>query len=143
MTRLISNPLDTALPTLHEILLLNENDEVSYKSGCDWGYVKHKAKEVKITNSTDQVIIETIEKNAVLKMKRNRRIASYFLKHFRDAFAHNRITFNKDTEILTVELNSKKDSSILMEGEISLSALKEITELIKLSKLIKSSKTTN
>lgn len=138
MKREINNELSESLPVLHKILLMVENDMVSYSRGCNWSDVKRDAGHVKIKNVDNQVIIESSNGKSVLKMRKGKSIASRFLKNFRDAFAHNYIVYNKETETLAVELKSsesgKKRKIVKLTGEISVSALKKIVELIKKSK---------
>ena len=134
MVRKINNQLAESLSTLHEILLLVENDEVSYKNGCHWDNVKRNIKTVKIKSDSDQVIITSLNGDFILKMKRSKRIASDFIINFRNAFAHNQITYNPKTTHLSVDLKSKTGSISLLNGEIALSTLREIIELIKISK---------
>ena len=134
MIRRINNQLADSLSTLHEILLLVENDEVSYKNGCHWDNVKRNVKTVKIKSDGDQVIITSLNGDFILKMKRSKRIASDFIINFRNAFAHNQITYNPKTTHLSVNLKSKTGSISLLNGEIALSTLREIIELIKISK---------
>lgn len=136
MKRKINNQISEAIPILHKILLMVENDEVSFAYGCNWSSVKQNATTVNINNKDNQVIIES-SNGEILKMKKGKRIASDFLKHFRNAFAHNYITYNSQTNALRVNLKSCGKKSYHMKGEISLSALQEIVDLIKNSKIKK------
>lgn len=69
MKRKINNQISEAIPILHKILLMVENDEVSFAYGCNWSSVKQNATTVNINNKDNQVIIES-SNGEILKMKK-------------------------------------------------------------------------
>lgn len=134
MKRLLANSLAESLTVLHEILLMVENDEVSFRTGCDWNTVKQNVKKVSIKNEDGYVIIKSHNGDSELKMRKCGSIASYFLKCFRDAFSHNHITYDAAKGLLSVHLKSQRKSFTIMEGTILLCDLQEIVKRIKMSK---------
>ena len=132
MIRKPTNQLGAAWDILYEILQLVENDEIDYSKKCNWTYVKSKLSTVSIYNVDDYVIIEN--EKGTLKLYKSGVIASTFLKSFRDAFAHNFITYNENTKVISVDLKSKFKHYEVLKGEIELEVLKEIVKLIKESR---------
>ncbi len=95
--------------------------------------MKQNAKEIKIKNVENQIVIAPAEGDAILKMKRSNRIASDFLSLFRNAFAHNYISYEAEAKQLTVDLKTK-DGTELLAGRITLSAFEDIVKCIKESR---------
>ena len=132
MIRKPTNQLGAAWDILYQILQLVENDEIDYSKKCNWPYVKSKLSTVSIYNVDDYVIIEN--EKGTLKLYKSGVIASTFLKAFRDAFAHNFITYDENTKVISVDLKSKLKHHEVLKGEIELEVLKEIVKLIKESR---------
>lgn len=144
MERPLNNDLNPILPIFHEILRLVENDENNYRKGCDWAYVKKNAKESSIINSKDGFIkILSDSGKHTLEFLNKKAIASSFLVRFRDAFAHNYITYNTSKKIIEVDLSSNFNNEKVLKGTISESAFREFVKLIKESKVTKTNSESN
>ena len=111
---------------------LIENDEIDYSKKCNWTYVKSRLSNVSIYNVDDYVIIEN--EKGTLNLYKSGVIASTFLKAFRNAFAHNFISYDENTKIVSVHLMNRFNKYDALVGEIELDVLKEIVELIKKSR---------
>lgn len=117
------------LPCLYGILLLIENDEKDNKKGYHWGDVKAKVKLSDIIDSERgfATIISDSGRNT-LKLKKSGAIAYKLLNEVRNAFAHNRIIYNKEED--TIEMNMSN-----LHGTITKDSFEEIIGLIKESKV--------
>lgn len=120
--------------TLYDVLLLMENDDVDYYVECNWGYVKDKTtlSHIKDVPSDNLARIESTN-GPVLNMKKGGSLASRFLTCVRNGFAHNCITYDSQSDILTFDVNDS-NGNIALQGEISHQALIEIINLIKETK---------
>lgn len=140
--RPLKNRISDILPNLYEILLLVENDEEDYSSGCSWTYVKSKKASCdiidKIKNGKKFLIVETdINKEKIhLEMIKGDKIASDFIRNARNSFAHNRMSYDPVKRIITFEDNK-------LNGSITLEAFDNIIKLIKESKILKSKSNKN
>lgn len=135
MNRPLNNDLDSILPIFHEVLLLVENDEMNYRKGCDWAYVKKNVKESTIENS--KVNISRIVSGSgiyALELAKTAPLASLFLVRFRDAFAHNYVKYDATLKTIEVDMNSIVKDYKVLKGIITELAFIEIVKLIKESK---------
>ncbi len=126
--------LGLAFKTLHDVLLMMENDEVNYYKGCDWAYVKSKTTLSKILDvpADNSLRIESSD-DCTLIMKKTGSLASRFLTCIRHGFAHNCITYDSQSDLLSFDVNDSH-GNLALQGKISHSALIEIINLIKKSK---------
>lgn len=126
--RPIHNNLDTLIQVLHNVLLLVENDEDSYRHDCSWSYVKRHVKLSVIQDlKNGAALIKSLSDPCELEMKKSGSIASDFLVRLRHCFAHNRISYDRNSNTVSLYLNG-------LEGQIGREALEEIIQLIIESK---------
>lgn len=132
--RPIQQELGSSFKTLHDVLLMMENDEENYKLGCNWGYVKRNVTSSQIIDMPEDSRL-TIESagDAVITMKKKGSLASQFLTNVRNGFAHNCIAYDSQSDMLTFDVNDSS-GGLALQGKISHSALIEIVNLIKESK---------
>ena len=129
MKRPLKNRVGKLLPCMYEILLLVENDENDYRKGCNWTFVKSNLKSLKFIDQKvkNTKIIVIKDNDFELKLKTSGYIASSFLIKSRDCFAHNRMEYNSNLDIIKFEMNE-------FEGSIPANSYKEIINKIKESK---------
>lgn len=134
LPRPLKRDLDPVFKTLHDVLLMMENDEVDYHKGCDWGYVKSKTTLSKIIDvpADKSSRIESSD-DCMLIMKKSGRLASRFLTCIRHGFAHNCITYDTQSNLLSFDVTDSF-GNLALQGNIPHSALIEIINLIKESK---------
>lgn len=126
--------LGSSFATLYNVLTMMENDEDDYSVGCNWGYVKTKTSlsQIKDVPSDNIARIES-SSGLTLNMKKGGGLASRFLTCVRNGYAHNCITYDSQSDILTFDVNDS-NGNLALQGEISHQALEEIINLIKESK---------
>ncbi|MDE6697823.1 MAG: hypothetical protein K2K25_13165 [Muribaculaceae bacterium] len=134
LPRPLERDLGHAFKTLHDVLLMMENDDVDYYKGCHWGYVKSKTTLSKIIDvPADHTLRIESSDDCILIMKKTGRLASRFLTCIRHGFAHNCITYDSQSDFLSFDVNDSH-GNLALQGKISHSALIEIINLIKESK---------
>ena len=130
--RPLKQNLGEALPFLHQVLLMIENDEVDYTKNCNWGTVRSKVtlSEIKNEKESKNTLIITKDTNESLLLSWHGSKASGMLFCIRNAFAHNYVSFDSVNQRLHFELLNQNHKPALI-GDISLNALNEIVNLIR------------
>lgn len=134
LPRPLQQNLGDSIKALHDVLLMMENDEENYHSGCNWGYVKSNTtlSQIKDNYPEKQLRIESSD-GSILTMKKDGSLASRFLTHVRNGFAHNCITYNSISSHLTFDVLDSV-GQLALRGEIPYKSFIEIIRLIKESK---------
>lgn len=118
----------------YSVVLLVENDDVDRAKGYDWGHVKRTLKpKIAIVNDTRKnkiEIPENISDNSIY-FRECDSVAWSFLKHLRHAFAHNYISYDESSCILTVKMPNYNRSSIKLYCKITFDNLMKVVNELK------------